>query len=372
MSPLKLRFFHFSYKKILKPILFKMDPEKVHDAFLKIGGILGKFSLTRAITRWCFLKPNKLKQEIHGIKFPNPVGLSAGFDKNADTINIMPEVGFGFMQIGTVTNQAYQGNPKPRLYRLPKSKALVVYYGLKNIGVDKILPKIASSKKKLPISISIGATNDKSTAKLEDAIEDYYQGYKKSVQSGLADFLTINISCPNTFGGEPFTTPHRLDLLLKRLKEVKNEKPIFLKMPIDLNWDKFKKLLEVAEEYKIDGIIIGNLAKDHQSDLIVEKIPKNVKGGISGKPAQNLADYLISKTYQEYGKKFVIVGVGGIFSAQDAYKKIKAGASLVQLIAGMIFEGPQLITQINLGIEELLKKDEFKNIQEAIGADHKK
>jgi dihydroorotate dehydrogenase len=358
-----------TYKKILKPLLFKLDPELVHDTFLVIGNLLGKSSMTKKITRATFHYKNPiLEQRIAGITFKNPVGLSAGFDKDAHLINILDDVGFGFMQIGSVTLHPYKGNPKPRLYRLLKSRGIVVYYGLKNIGVEKIIKKLKGVRKEnFPVGISVAKTNSSATADTSVGIKDYAQCLKRLTEEDIGDFYTINISCPNAFGGEPFTTPDKLDSLLAEITTLRAEKPIFVKMPINLSWNSFENLLKIIIKHKLTGVIIGNLNKDKNDPAVKDLIPANVSGGLSGKPTEKLSNKLISQTYQHYGEKLVIIGAGGIFSAQDAYGKIKRGASLVQLITGMIYEGPQLIGEINKGLAELLKKDGYKNISEATG-----
>lgn len=357
------------YKFLLRPILFLLDPETVHDLIAQTGSFLGKFWITKFLTRKLFsFQDTKLSQTISGITFRNPVGLSAGFDKDANLVNILPDVGFGYMQVGTVTLKPYKGNPKPRLVRLPKSKGIIVNYGLKNIGITKVIAKLKKRKEqKFPLSISVGKTNSPQTAKDRAGINDYSSCLNKIIKSGIGDFYTINISCPNTFGGEPFTTPSKLTKLLKKLYSLEIDKPLFIKMPINDEWPEFKRLLEVAIKFRVTGVIIGNLNKDHKDASIKDSIPSTIKGGVSGKPTWKLSNGLISKTYKAYGKKLVIVGVGGVFSANDAYEKIKKGASLVQLITGMIYEGPQLIGEINRGVSDLLKKDGFENISEAIG-----
>lgn len=325
------------------------------------------------MTRAAFSYQNpKLSQTLNGISFKNPVGLSAGFDKDANLIDIIPDVGFGFMSIGSVTLHPYEGNPQPRLYRLIKSKGLVVYYGLKNIGVDKIISKLkAQHNSGFPLLISIAKTNSRETCTTEEGIEDYYQCLKRILESGIGEIYEINISCPNTFGGEPYTTPERLEGLLARIYQLKLAKPLFIKMPINLKWGEFRQLLLVAIKHRVDGVIIGNLNKDHNSPAVKDEIPQNIKGGISGKPTWELSNDLISKTYEQFGKDLVIVGVGGIFSAEDAYEKIKRGATLLQLITGMIYQGPQLIGEINKGLQKLLEKDGYTNISEAVGAYHR-
>lgn len=364
----------FSYKNILKPLLFTQDPEDVHDALTFMGEGLGKSKILRALTKKIFFYENPiLTQKVKGIEFKNPVGLSAGFDKDASLVNIMPSVGFGFMQVGSVTNEAYEGNLKPRLFRLKKSKGIVVYYGLKNIGAKKIIKRLKKIKKSnFPVGISIAKTNSVKTNTVSAGITDYYECLREFVLNGIGDSYTINISCPNTFGGEPFTTPEELDLLFKKLSTVKTEKPIYIKMPINLPWNDFRKLIKILIKYKIAGVEIGNLNKDRNDAAIIDKIPERIKGNISGKPTWKLSNDLIAKTYKEFGDKLIIIGVGGIFSAKDAYEKIKLGSTLTMLITGMIFEGPQLIGEINRELVKLLKKDGYSSISDAIGEYHKK
>lgn len=357
------------YRNVLKRGLFLFDPERVHDWFTWGGSKLGQNKIARWLTRTAFdYKNPMLHQEVAGIRFENPVGLSAGFDKDGHFTQILPDVGFGFMQLGSVTAMPYGGNPKPRLYRLKKTGGLIVYYGLKNDGVKAIIARLKGVKQRFPISFSVAKTNCDATANTDAGIADYCDALRALEKTKLADYYTINVSCPNTFGGEPFTDAKRLDKLLTAIGKLKIKKPIFLKMPINKEWKGFKGLLEIAVKHKITGVIIGNLQKDYKDKSIKDTIPAHLKGGISGKPCVKLSNSLITKTYKDYGDELVIVGVGGIFDAQDAYDKICRGASLVQLITGMIFQGPQLIGEINEGLVKLLKKDGFSNISEAVGS----
>lgn len=357
------------YRQVAKPLFFLVPPEDIHDFFLMFGHILGKCACMRRLLKFIFdYKNEKLEQEILGLRFANPVGLSEGYDKDAKLLEILPSIGFGFTQVGTVTLHPYGGNPKPRLTRLPKSKAILVNYGLKNIGVKQIIKKIKKYKNiSLPYSISIGKTNSCDTTSIDKGIEDYVECYKKSVEACVGDFYTINISCPNTFGGEPFTTPDKLDRLLKEIRKCRNKKPIFIKMPINLSWEEFKSLLDVIVSNKIEGVIIGNLNKNHKDPSVKDMLAGDAKGGISGKPTWDLSNCLISQTYKVYGNSLVIIGVGGIFTASDAYEKIRRGASLVQLITGLVYGGPQTIAQINEELVMMMQKDGYKNISEAVG-----
>ena len=337
-----------------------------------VGKMLGGFALTRKLTSGLFNYQNPmLEQTVLGIKFKNPVGLAAGFDKDAQLTKILPEVGFGFEEIGSVTGERCEGNPKPRLWRLPKSKSLIVYYGLKNDGAEAISKRLQGAKFVFPIGISVAKTNCKETVETEAGIADYLKAYKAF--QNIGDYYTINISCPNAFGGQPFTDPQKLERLLQEISKLPKTKPIFLKMPPDISHNQIDAIISLAEKYKIDGFICTNLTKERDLPSFKEKIKDELptdKGGLSGKVVEGLADEMIKYIYKKTGGQFVIIGLGGIFNAEDAYRKIRAGVSLVQLITGMIFEGPQLIGEINRGLVELLQKDGFKNISEAIGVDN--
>ncbi len=365
---------HILYTKLIKPLLFFLtEPEWIHDFMVRFGHAVGNYTFGRFLTRALFgFEDPALVQDVKGIRFENPIGLSAGFDKNAELINILPSLGFGYGQMGTITKKAYPGNEKPRLYRLKKSKSIVVNYGLKNEGVQKILERIRTSRHdKTVLGLSVGRTNSKETANAQLGIQDIYTCLANIIESDLGDLYTINISCPNLFGGESFTTKESLDTLLKTLYELPIEKPVFIKMPINLPWEDFDALLQVASRYNVDGVIIGNLNKDRHDQHIFDKIPEGIKGSLSGLPTQKLSNELIFNTYKHYKDTFVIVGVGGVFNARDAYEKIKNGASLVQLITGLIFEGPQVVGQINKGLVKLLRADGYSHIREAIGAYHR-
>lgn len=358
----------FLYRNIVKKIFFLFDAERVHDFMTVIGKILGSNILTRSLTSLFFNNPNQkiLNQKIHGIHFRSPIGLSAGFDKNAELTGIIPEVGFGFEEVGSITGEACKGNPKPRLWRLKKSKALVVYYGLKNDGAEKLSARLTNKHFKIPIGINIAKTNSQATANTEQGIDDYVKAYRHFLNIG--DYFTINISCPNTFGGEPFHDGAKLDQLFNALEKYPTKKPIFIKISPDLSETQIDEILKVTKKHHINGFICTNLTKKRENLRLHDtKIPEN--GGISGKAVEDLANKMIATIYKKTAGKYTIIGCGGVFSAEDAYKKIRLGASLIELITGMIFQGPQLISDINIKLAELLKKDGFQNIHEAIGAD---
>lgn len=339
----------FKYRYILKPIFFLIDAETVHNFMIGFGKKLGNW----AFTRWllgAFFNYTATPTIQAGITFPNRVGLSAGFDYNGDLTGTLPAVGFGWHTIGTVTLKPYAGNQKPRLGRFPKSQALLVNKGLKNDGAVAIIDKLKHLTFSIPTGISIASTNKSyKNTKLQIAdIVDCFKLFEKS--SVKHSFYELNISCPNTFGGEPFTTPERLEILMSALEPLKIKKPIFVKMPIDQSEKETLHLLKVLDKFIVAGVIFGNLTKDKNNpdvNPIDAESWKEQRGNLSGKPTFERSNKLISLTKKHFKNRFVIVGTGGIFSAADANTKLHLGADLVQLITGMIFKGPQLVGSIN-------------------------
>lgn len=357
------------YQRLAKPVFFMINPETTHDIVSFTGELMGSNILTRKLLEINFSYKNKiLNQKILGIDFENPIGLSAGFDKNAKLTSTMPCVGFGYATVGSITGDKCEGNPKPRLWRLKKSKGLVVYYGLKNAGCEKIFKRLNGKKFSIPIGISVAKTNCKEAVGMTEGIDDYVKAF--SVMRDVGSYNEINISCPNTYGGEPFTDPKKLDALLTEIDKVKTKKPNFIKMASDLTMDEIDGIIEVVKGHKIKGFVSTNLTKNRDNKEMLESdIPKN--GGISGKPVSKLSTKQIGYIYKKTKGKYIIIGCGGVFSAEDAYLKMKEGASLISLISGMIFEGPQVISEIKQGLVELLKRDGHKNISDAVGINYR-
>jgi len=360
----------FLYRYFLRPVLFSLDAEFLHNTFIKIGETLGLSSLGKKLMRLFFLYEDKsLNQKILGIRFSNPILLAAGFDYEARLTQILPEVGFGGVTVGSITWGSYGGNRPPRLGRLPKSHSLLVNKGLKSSGTKNVFTRLKGKKFKIPLGISFAKTNSKNTVDDDNAISDYLKSFSFWEKNmGPGDYYELNISCPNAWGGEPFTTPKRLDKLLSAIDKLNLTKPMFVKMPIELTNSQALELFGVCARHKVSGLIIGNLAKDRKSKAFDKEEIKNAGfGNFSGKPTWDKSNKLIKLAYKNFAERFVIIGCGGVFGAKDAYQKIKLGASLVQMITGMVFEGPQVIGEINLGLARLLKKDGFKSISQAVG-----
>ncbi len=353
---------NFVYKNFLRPIFFMQDPEIVHDRAISMGGLYGKFWLTKKFFSLFFNYQNpKLKTQIKGITFQNPVGLAAGFDKNACLTQILPSIGFGFEEIGSISGTACQGNPKPRLKRLVKDQAIIVNYGLCNIGAENIAKELINKELKFPVGINIArANNPDIVMDVDKGIQDYLKAY--NALKDISDYFTINISCPNTPADQAFSEPENFSRLIKAFPKI--SKPVFIKLKPDMSKGDIDKFIEICDEHKfVTGFIISNLTKD-RSKL---NETSDFKGGISGLPTKQRSNEMIKYVYQKTQGRYIIIGCGGIFSAEDAYEKIKSGASLVQLVTGMIYEGPGLISDINKGLVKLMERDGYSSIGEAVG-----
>jgi len=369
----KFKIFKIIYKNLAKPLFFLFDPEFIHNLITSLGEITSNISPLNNFLKSVFAKKNKkLEQTIVDLKFTSPIGLAAGFDYYAKLTQILPSMGFGFQTVGTITNHEYEGNPKPRLGRLPKSRSLMVNKGYKNKGAIKTVEKLTNKNFTIPVGISIGKTNTHKKETQLDAVNDIISAFKTFESSTVKNaYYELNISCPNLYGNISFYPPKNLDQLLTNVDKLKIKKPIFIKMPINETNSATKKMLDVIIKHKIKGVIFGNLQKDrNDKSLVKEEVSKFKVGNFSGKPTEKRSNELIKFAYKNYGKKLIIIGCGGVFSTEDAYTKIKLGASLIQLITGLIFEGPTLVAQINEELPKLLQKDGFKNISEAIGKDN--
>lgn len=324
------------YKSLIRPILFKFDPENVHYFtffFLK------KF---RFLARLFFPKPiedKSLEREVFGLKFKNPIGLAAGFDKDAKLFNELSNLGFGFIEIGTLTPKPQPGNEKKRLFRLKKDSAIINRMGFNNEGVDAAIMRLKKNKNVL-IGGNIG--KNKITPN-ENAIDDYKICFEKLFP--YVDYFVVNVSSPNTPNLRKLQGKEPLTKILSELQKLNSEKekPILLKIAPDLTNEQLLDIIDIVKETKIAGVIATNTTLSREN-LISEN--KNESGGLSGKPLAKRSTEVIRFLSEKSEKAFPIIGVGGIHSAEDALEKLEAGASLIQLYTGFIYEGPKLINRI--------------------------
>jgi len=341
---------------LLKPILFKFDPEKVHyfvtRNLKRFNRFPGGAALSKAI--WAINDP-RLEKEVFGLKFKNPVGLAAGFDKNADVISEMANLGFGFIEVGTVTPLPQDGNPKPRMFRLPADGGLINRMGFNNMGMDVVAEHIASYRKNTPASqkgIIIGGNIGKNkVTPNEEAVNDYIKCFDRLFD--LVDYFVVNVSSPNTPGLRELQEKEPLMNLLSTLQQRNSKngisRPILLKIAPDLTNSQLNDIVEIVQQSGIAGVIATNTTISREG-LVSPGQLKNETGGLSGKPVAKRSTEVIQYLFEKSKGSFPIIGVGGIHSPEDALDKIAAGASLVQLYTGFIYEGPGLIGSINKAI----------------------
>ena len=336
------------YKKFIRPLLFNIDPEKVHHLTFFLTNLFFKIPFTSFIVSKLFCLKNKnLETELFGIKFPNPVGLAAGFDKNAELYNEFSSFGFGFIEIGTVTPLSQNGNPKKRLFRLNKDDAIINRMGFNNEGVDKVIDRLKHNK-----NVIIGGNIGKNKiTNMSKAKEDYLICFEKLFH--YVDYFAVNVSSPNTENLRDLQHKNSLKILLQAIQE-KNmsfpkRKPVLLKIAPDLSNDELIDIIDVVKETSIDGIIATNttLSRNHlkSSDYLI-----NQNGGLSGKPITHKSTSVIKFLHEKSNGSIPIIGVGGIMEPKDAIDKIKAGASLIQLYSGFVYSGPVIVKQINNAI----------------------
>ncbi len=332
-----------------------LEPEAAHRATVRL--MASPFA-PRLFTR---IDP-MLQTMVAGLDFPNPLGLAAGFDKNAEVPDAMLRLGFGFVEVGGVTPKPQPGNDAPRVFRLPEDEAVINRYGFNNDGLGTVALRLARRQRKGIVGVNLGANKDSA-----DRIEDYVKGVKGF--EGLADFYTVNISSPNTPGLRALQDKDALTGLLRRVIAARDalqvKAPVFLKVAPDLADADKADIASAAIEEKIDALIVSNTTIARAASLKSQY--KDEKGGLSGRPLFAPSTALLGEFRQSLKGRVPLIGVGGVFSAEDAYEKIRAGASLVQLYTALIYKGPALVADIVEGLPRLLKRDGFKSVFEAVG-----
>ncbi|MEA3514407.1 MAG: quinone-dependent dihydroorotate dehydrogenase [Nanoarchaeota archaeon] len=355
---------------LIRPFLFKQDPEEIHKKALKIGKYLGNSKAKDLISQLYSFDDKKLHSSLCGIDFINPVGLAAGFDKEGELLDIISCIGFGFIEIGSISAMPKGTAPSPSILRIPAEEAIINKLGLNNEGAVAVYEKMKDKTFKIPLGINIVKTNYNNIYG-DKAIEDLCNSFEKLYS--LCSYITLNISCPNTEGEKSYENKRNLEELLPALMVIKNkfqyQKPVLMKMSPDLFYSAFEDILQVSEDNGINGYVIINTSSD--SNYLKNTRPNLIakgKFGISGKPIKQRSTELIAHAYKHLNNPSII-GVGGIFSGEDAYEKIKAGASVVQICTGLVYEGPGLPKKINKGLLRLLERDGFASVKDAIGID---
>ena len=342
---------------IFKPYIFSLDPEIAHDLAIKSL----KFNvLPKSIFN--VQGEEQLETNLLNERIPNPIGLAAGFDKSAEVYNSLFKLGYGFVEVGTITPKRQLGNSKPRVFRLEKDRALINRLGFNNHGSEIVSKRISDNLPSGFLGINIGPNKD---TKNKD--EDYFICLSRL--SSFAGYITINISSPNTEGLRNFHEEKALEKLLLGVNKIKKDKnivkPLVLKISPDIKDNEISSIIELILKHKIEGIIVSNTTDSHREKL--SDIQKNEKGGLSGQPLKDLSTKLIKKFYRETKGKIQIIGVGGVDSGYAAFEKICAGADAVQLYTGMVYKGPGVVKEMKKELITILKKEKLKNISEAVG-----
>ncbi len=367
------------YQSILRPVLFsglKADPEWLHhEVFQGLSWL--QTHQTQFPAAWvrsqlessCCLTDARLQQSLWGLEFNNPVGLAAGFDKDGQAATLWAAFGFGFAELGTVTHQAQPGNPKPRLFRLLPDRAVLNRMGFNNQGAATLAQRLATyPPATAPLGINLGKSK---VTPLEEAASDYRESFRLLQAQG--DYFVVNVSSPNTPGLRSLQSSQQLEPILAALQaENQGRKPLLIKIAPDLEWEAIGDVLNLARQYQLAGIIATNttIQRDGLKTQILPATGKPVTeeaGGISGAPVRQRSTEVIRFIYQQTGGELPIVGVGGIFTAEDAWEKITAGASLIQVYTGWIYEGPWMVKRILAGLLQKLDEHNLANITAAIG-----
>lgn len=339
------------YKTLIRPIFFLFDPEKIHHFTFSLIRFLSKIPFVSSIFRGFYqVKHKNLERQLFGLTFSNPVGLAAGFDKNAVLYNELADFGFGFIEIGTVTPKGQEGNPKKRLFRLKDDKGIINRMGFNNEGLKAAIHQLKKNKGKVIIGGNIGKNTQTSP---ENYTTDYLECF--SELHPYVDYFVLNVSCPNVSSHAKLEDAEYLEELITEVQKInnqqKNQKPILLKIAPDLNDTQLDEIIELVAKTKIDGVITSNTSVSREGlKASNERLEEIGNGGLSGQPIKERSTRVIKYLADNSNKAFPIIGVGGIHSAEDALEKINAGADLVQIYTGFIYEGPSLIKRINKAI----------------------
>ena len=365
------------FESILRPLLFRLPAETAHEfglEALKIG--LGT-RFARDFVKKRFDTGSANSVEKFGLRFKNPVGIAAGFDKNGKVVNQLASLGFGFVEVGTVTFDPQEGNQKPRLFRLPEDHALINRLGFNNEGTARVVERLRKLRRECVLGVNIGKNKNVSN---EDAVENYLKSFDLAFE--VADYIAVNVSSPNTPNLRELQRADNLEELLGSLQQRNKEltsatksgdsynkslKPLLVKIAPDLTDDEIPMIVEIAQKFKLSGIIATNttISRENLRSSLDEA------GGLSGAPLRKRSNEVISKIYRSSNGELPVIGVGGVFTAEDAFDKIASGACLIQAYTGFVYKGPAFAREINSGLNRILSEKGFSDIEAAIGASTK-
>ncbi len=349
------------WEKLIRPVMFRLDAESAHD----LGIVALRSGIASAFAGKIEVDSSISALERFGLKFPNPLGIAAGFDKNGVAVRPLARLGFGFVEVGTVTNKPQSGNPKPRIFRLSQENALINRLGFNNDGAEAVAARLRQIERTCPVGVNIGKNRDVPN---EDAVEDYLECFE-AVQP-VADYIAVNVSSPNTPALREMQRPDLLESLVSKLQAKNRElgsKPLLVKIAPDLSTEEIESIVDLAIRYEVAGIIATNTTLD-RSSIPASRSASIGDGGLSGKPLRELSTSIVSEVYRYSKGKLPIIGVGGVFSAKDVLSKVAAGASLVQTYTGFVYGGPLFPRSILEELPGLLHDQGFSSVDQAIGS----
>lgn len=351
------------YKAAVRPILFQLSADKAHDLTLDLASFASRKPWIAKILEQVYSREHpELSQKIWGLNFKNPIGVAAGFDKNGHTTHLVKALGFGFIEVGSITASASTGNPLPRSWRLPRDQALINRLGLNNDGAKTILKRIKQSRPDFPLGVNIAKTHNPAISG-QKALDDYK--FSLDLAKPVADYITLNISCPNTEEGKTFEDPELLNRLLAHLEIGKDatDPPVLIKFSVDLSRDNLKELIDVTESFAVSGYVATNTSSLRDNLTTPASSIKQIgRGGLSGKAISDKSTAVISAISEFTKGEKTIMGVGGVFTAADAIEKIKAGADLIQIYTGMVYEGPTIAKTIKRDLAAYLSRHNLEHI----------
>ncbi|WP_424017435.1 quinone-dependent dihydroorotate dehydrogenase [Halorientalis pallida] len=345
--------------ELAKPLLFRLPAETAHRSVHSLLGVVDDTPVTDAMARYYTVEDDRLTVEAFDQTFPNPVGVAAGFDKNAEIPGALAALGFGFVEVGGVTAVPQEGNPRPRMFRLREDEGLINRMGLNNHGAATVGDRLATTDAPVPVGVNVAKSEHVDP---EDAPADYRETYEQVASGG--DFFVVNVSCPNSQGFAELQNRDSMEAILGELQDA-GASPLLVKLSPDLPDPAVEDALGLVDELDLDGVVATNTTTDRPASL---RSPNRAEtGGLSGKPIERRATEMVRFVAERTDAP--VVGVGGVATAEDAYRKIRAGASVVQLYTGLVYRGPGIARDINRGLLDLLERDGFDSVREAVGAD---
>lgn len=355
------------YTRAVRPLLFRCDPEWVHAKTIAAAAAAGRFRSARGLASWLGrVDDARLRVAVAGVTFPNPVGLAAGFDKNGRAVDFLPSIGFGSVEIGSVSADPSAGNPRPRLFRLPADEAIVVNYGVPNDGAAAVARRLARGRPDVPVGVNLVETNTGRAAEPDEVVGQFVRAAAAFV--GECDYITLNLNCPNTTGGRsPFADPKQLAVLLGELGRLDGLPPVFLKVTLTADPVRIDAVLSAVDPHPFVAGFGYNVPPGTDYPLHTPAV--RLPGSLCGAPLLPLTSAAVREWYRRIDRtRHRLIGVGGVRTAEDAYSLIRAGASLIQVYTALVYHGPGVVRRINEGLLRLLDRDGFADVTSAVGA----